>query len=84
MIPHAINLPSQTFHASLPVVHSVLAPIPLVIFHCNRSNGRGPRTAGWYADYLASKGEKTDKVKVLKGGIVSWREKFPGTCVKVP
>jgi len=77
MIPHAINLPAQSFHASLPVVRQILDSIPLAIFHCTKSNGRGPRTAGWYADYLVSKGESPDKVKVLKGGIVAWRERFP-------
>jgi arsenical-resistance protein 2 len=38
------------------------------------SNGRGPRCAGWFADYLVDQGVKEDEVRsvVLEGGIKGW------------
>jgi arsenical-resistance protein 2 len=51
--------------------------VPRVIFHCNSCspNGRGPRTAGWYADELETKGlgDKVEGVFVLEGGIKAWK-----------
>ncbi|KAH6895006.1 arsenite S-adenosylmethyltransferase [Coprinopsis sp. MPI-PUGE-AT-0042] len=49
-----------------------------VIFYCGSSNGRGPRCAGWYQDYLDDKGEEAagTKAYVLQGGIKAWLAKF--------
>jgi arsenical-resistance protein 2 len=81
MIPGAINLPAHSFHVALPTLLHLLAPIPMIIFHCGRSNGRGPRTAGWYADALQkhlnlSNEAVSKRVRVLTGGIVAWEARF--------
>ncbi|UZJ56245.1 hypothetical protein CBS101457_005565 [Exobasidium rhododendri] len=81
MIPGAINLPAQSLCASMPTLMRVLSSVPLVIFHCGRSNGRGPRAAGWYADALQSHLGLDDKdvaqrVRILTGGIVAWEASF--------
>ena len=38
------------------------------------SSGRGPRCAGWFADYLVDQGVNEDEVRsvVLEGGIKGW------------
>lgn len=36
------------------------------------SRGRGPRTAGWFADYLESQGNTSMRALVLEGGIKGW------------
>lgn len=89
VIPGAVNLPAHSFHATLPTLLALLAPIPLVIFHCNRSQGRGPRAAGWYADALEDllrsrplageegpADEVARRVAVLQGGIQAWEHEF--------
>lgn len=35
-------------------------------------NGRGPRTAGWFADYLAEKRDTSMQSCILEGGIKGW------------
>lgn len=59
----------------------LLAPVKLVVFHCNRSNGRGPRAAGWYADALQQHlgiddDEVATRVGIVVGGIVAWEETY--------
>lgn len=36
------------------------------------SNGRGPRCAGWFADYIAEKKDDQIKSLTLGGGIKGW------------
>lgn len=81
MIPNALNLPAQSFYLSLPVLVQVFASVPLIVFYCSHSNGRGPRAAGWYADalqdYLNLSNEATSsRVKILQGGIAAWEVCF--------
>lgn len=59
----------------------LLLHIPLVIFHCSRSAGRGPRAAGWFADALDTRGifsteVVAKRVAILQGGIVRWEEVY--------
>lgn len=35
-------------------------------------NGRGPRTAAWFADYLQSMGDDNMQSLILEGGIKGW------------
>jgi arsenical-resistance protein 2 len=85
MIPGAINLPAHSFHVALSTLLHLLSPIPMIVFHCGRSNGRGPRAAGWYADALQKHLNLSDeavsrRVRVLKGGIMAWEAQFgPGS-----
>lgn len=72
----AINLPAHSFYQTLPSIIATLSHVPKVIFHCNscKPGGRGPRTAGWYADELKrqGKGDQADTVFVLEGGMKAW------------
>lgn len=36
------------------------------------SNGRGPRCSGWFADYIAEKGDDQIQALTLGGGIKGW------------
>lgn len=49
-------------------------PGKLLLTPSGSSNGRGPRCAGWFADYLDDQGIKEDEVRsvVLEGGIKGW------------
>ena len=49
-----------------------------VVFHCQSSNGRGPRCAGWYQDALDESGvsHEESKAVVLTGGIKAWIERY--------
>lgn len=81
MIPSAINLPAHSLPLSLPTLLPLLANVPLILFHCNQSHGRGPKAAGWYADALQDHLKLDDaqtaaKVGVVKGGVVAWEEAF--------
>ncbi|PWN48643.1 hypothetical protein IE53DRAFT_347123 [Violaceomyces palustris] len=81
LIPGAINLPAHSFLPSLPSLLPLLSPIPLLIFHCGKNNGRGTRCAQWFSDALEKdlgmkEEEIREKVKLLKGGHVGWVEKF--------
>lgn len=81
MIPGAINLPAHSLFLAASTLAVILADVPLLIFHCNRSNGRGPRAAGWFADELqrqtgASDQQIAERVAILHGGIVAWEEHF--------
>ncbi|EXJ73270.1 uncharacterized protein A1O5_03030, partial [Cladophialophora psammophila CBS 110553] len=79
-IKHSINLPAQTLHPSLATVYNLCtsSQIPLVIFYCGSSRGRGSRAAGWLADYIADANEKARPTGpvlesvILKGGIKGW------------
>jgi hypothetical protein len=74
MVRTAINIPAQSFHMTRGNWLKLLGDIPLVIFYCSSSNGRGPRCAGWYQDLLEEKGNKTSEAIVLAGGIKTWSE----------
>ncbi|GAA5866524.1 hypothetical protein JCM1840_001346 [Sporobolomyces johnsonii] len=74
----AVNLPAHSFYPTLPSLLPILSRYRRVIFHCQSSNGRGPRCAGWYQDALNDAGIKQDvsESMVLEGGIKVWVESF--------
>ncbi|KAH9481820.1 Arsenite methyltransferase [Psilocybe cubensis] len=74
------NHHAQTFFDELPAFYERFKDTKKVIFYCQSSNGRGPRCAGWYQDYLNSKANHDNKstAYVLKGGIKNWLSKFEG------
>lgn len=50
------------------------------------SQGRGPRCAGWFQDYVLDIGrfgkKSTMEVRVLKGGIKGWVKEFEGSMME--
>lgn len=42
------NRAAQTFYDDLPAFYEKYKNTQKVIFYCSKSNGRGPRCAGWY------------------------------------
>jgi arsenical-resistance protein 2 len=41
-------------------------------YHSGSSRGRGARAAGWFADYLKERDEKSMESFILEGGIKGW------------
>ncbi|KAH7887210.1 S-adenosyl-L-methionine-dependent methyltransferase [Phlebopus sp. FC_14] len=67
---------AQTFFDDLPKFHEKYKDTKQVIFYCASSNGRGPRCAGWYQDYLNEQGMVGSNAIVMEGGIKAWKDKF--------
>lgn len=72
----AVNLPAQSFHQTLPSLLPILSRYDIVIFHCSSSNGRGPRVASYYQDFLSERGITKSKAGVLVGGVKEWTSKY--------
>ncbi|GAA5829723.1 hypothetical protein JCM3766R1_001279 [Sporobolomyces carnicolor] len=77
-IQGAVNLPAHSFYPTLDSLVPILSSYKQVIFHCQSSSGRGPRTAGWYQDRLNELGipNETSKAVVLEGGVKAWIKQF--------
>ncbi|KAF7715503.1 Uncharacterized protein PECH_007016 [Penicillium ucsense] len=78
-IQGSINLPAHSLYPTLPAVYSLLSQtgVKHVIWYCGSSNGRGPRTANWFADYLALKQDTSIESLILEGGIKGWAAAGP-------
>jgi len=46
------NWAAQTFYDDLPAFYEKYKDTTRVIFYCSKSNGRGPRCAGWYVFHM--------------------------------
>ncbi|EPS27613.1 hypothetical protein PDE_02557 [Penicillium oxalicum 114-2] len=70
----SINLPAHSLYPTLPGVYALLSQsgVKQVIWYCGSSNGRGPRAANWFADYLAEKQDTSMQSLILEGGIKGW------------
>ncbi|KIK95462.1 hypothetical protein PAXRUDRAFT_826994 [Paxillus rubicundulus Ve08.2h10] len=68
----SVQCPAQTFYDDLPKFHEDYKDTKQVIFYCGSSNGRGPRCAKWYQDYLNEQGNNRSKAFVMTGGINKW------------
>ncbi|GAA97615.1 uncharacterized protein L969DRAFT_17624 [Mixia osmundae IAM 14324] len=77
-IKGAVNLPAQSFLATLPALLPILSLHKVVLFHCGSSRGRGPRVAGWYQDALNEHNITVSRAAVLIGGINAWQERYAG------
>lgn len=80
-IHSSLNLPAQSLYHSLPTLYTLATStgVPLVIFYCGSCGGRGPRAAGWFADYIedqtATKPSDTSSTvqsAILQGGVKGW------------
>ncbi|KAF8631470.1 hypothetical protein AX15_002383 [Amanita polypyramis BW_CC] len=71
--------PAQTFYDDLPRFFEKFKDTKKVVFYCGSSQGRGPRCAGWYQDYLDGVSvDHTSNSYVMQGGIKEWLVKFKG------
>ncbi|KIM65517.1 hypothetical protein SCLCIDRAFT_472216 [Scleroderma citrinum Foug A] len=68
--------PAQTFYNELPGFHQTFREKKHVIFYCGSSNGRGPRCAKWYQDYLNEVSDTHSKAYILSGGFKEWKKIF--------
>ncbi|KAL1967000.1 hypothetical protein VTN77DRAFT_3524 [Rasamsonia byssochlamydoides] len=70
----SLNLPAQSLYPTIPILYSILSEtkVQAVVWYCGSSRGRGPRAAGWFADYLEEQGNTSLKSLVLEGGIKGW------------
>ncbi|KAF1986243.1 hypothetical protein K402DRAFT_394102 [Aulographum hederae CBS 113979] len=81
----SLNLPAQSFYMNRKTLYRLckgdgVNVITRVIFYCGSSTGRGPRCAGWFADYVAEVGSSEDipenmlepQVFTLEDGIKGW------------
>jgi len=72
MVKDAINIPAQSiYHTRIRLAHA-LGNIPMVIFYCGSSTGRGTHCAGWFQDALNEIGSTKSEGIVLAGGIKGW------------
>lgn len=78
-IEGAINLPAHSLYHTVPTHYSIFkaAGISKVIWWCGSSNGRGPRCAGWFADYVSERLDADMQSIVLEGGIKGWVQAGP-------
>ncbi|KAF5356906.1 hypothetical protein D9756_006872 [Leucocoprinus leucothites] len=74
----SLQCPAQSFYDDAPGYFEKFKDSENVIFYCQSSNGRGPRCAGWYQDYLNSVGHTSSKAYVMAGGIKGWMSRFKG------
>jgi len=70
------NWAAQTFYDDLPAFYEKYKNTSKVLFYCQSSNGRGPRCAGWYQDYIDSQGGTRSTAYVLEAGIKNWLAKY--------
>ncbi|KAL1981883.1 hypothetical protein VTN96DRAFT_2070 [Rasamsonia emersonii] len=70
----SLNLPAQSLYLAIPTLYSILSQTQVrdVVWYCGSSRGRGPRAAGWFADYLEEQGNTSIRSLVLEGGIKGW------------
>ncbi|KAH7053390.1 Rhodanese-like domain-containing protein [Macrophomina phaseolina] len=78
-IEGAINLPAHSLYPTISTHYAIFkaAGISEAIWWCGSSNGRGPRCAGWFADYVSNQGDAAMKSVVLEGGIKGWAKAGP-------
>ncbi|KAJ9150106.1 hypothetical protein NKR19_g5414 [Coniochaeta hoffmannii] len=75
----SINLPAQSLWPTIPTVYEMFkaAGLRKVIWYCGSSRGRGNRAAGWFADYIAERGDSQMQSLVLLEGIKGWATAGP-------
>ncbi|KIW07928.1 uncharacterized protein PV09_01835 [Verruconis gallopava] len=84
-IRNSLNIPAQSFYQNMATLYRLckgdgVSVISRVMFYCGSSSGRGPRCAGWFADYVAMRSQAEGvpenmaepQVYVLEGGIKGW------------
>ncbi|KAF8478833.1 hypothetical protein JB92DRAFT_3045571 [Gautieria morchelliformis] len=75
-VKDSIPYRAQDFYPQIDAFGERFKAVPEVFFYCGSSNGRGPRVAGWYQDWLNTYGITSSKALVLNGGIKAWVERY--------
>ncbi|KAL2150917.1 hypothetical protein VTH82DRAFT_6015 [Thermothelomyces myriococcoides] len=75
----AITLPAYTFYPTRKTLYDLCkqAGIKKVIFYYGSSQGRSPRCAAWFRDYVNHAGGVQES-KVMAGGIRGWVKAYGG------
>jgi arsenical-resistance protein 2 len=76
----SINIPAQGFWWNRGMLYELAykADMEWVVFTCGSSNGRGPRCAGWFLEYVRNVAEDQNmQVMVLEGGVKGWVKAGP-------
>ncbi|KAJ5085554.1 hypothetical protein N7532_010325 [Penicillium argentinense] len=70
----SLNLPAQSFYTTMSTLYALVksSGVKTVVFYCGSCCGRGPRAAGWFADYLNDKEDFSLQSVILEGGIKGW------------
>ncbi|KAF8554127.1 NAD(P)-binding protein [Imleria badia] len=74
----SVQQPAQTFYDDLTTFYGQHKETKQVIFYCGSSNGRGPRCAKWYQDYLDRQGNTESKAFCMTGGAKEWVSSYKG------
>ncbi|KAF1809664.1 Rhodanese-like protein [Eremomyces bilateralis CBS 781.70] len=82
LIKGSMNLPAHSFYLNRAPLYKLclgdgVTGISRVVFFCGSCGSRGPRAAGWFADYVAQRAQEDGipesiKVYTLEGGIKGW------------
>ncbi|KAN0093411.1 S-adenosyl-L-methionine-dependent methyltransferase [Tylopilus felleus] len=74
----SVQRAAQTFYDDVPKFYEEHKDTKEVIFYCGSSNGRAPRCARWYQDYLDQQGNTQSKAFCMIGGAKRWVSSFKG------
>lgn len=73
-VPGALNVPSVTFRDSLAAIRTAAKDKSIVVFHCMKSQVRGPKCARIMAEYVAVSGAEFPPIAILEEGFSGWVE----------
>ncbi len=79
-VPGAVNVPSEQWDDPTTVeaiyTHCKCKGVTRVVFHCMKSQQRGPFCARLFYDHAAEQGEEMPEVFVLKNGFFRWKQDY--------
>ena len=76
----SLNIPAQGFWWNRGMLYELAykADMEWVVFTCGSSQGRGPRCAAWFLEFVREVAEDSDmQVMVLEGGVKGWVKAGP-------
>ncbi|KAH0282617.1 hypothetical protein KCU62_g9604, partial [Aureobasidium sp. EXF-3399] len=75
----SLNIPAQGFWWNRGMLYELAykADIEWVVFTCGSSNGRAPRCAAWFKEFIEQAGDEQMQSMVLEGGVKGWVKSGP-------
>ncbi|THW63475.1 hypothetical protein D6D19_09638 [Aureobasidium pullulans] len=75
----SLNIPAQGFWWNRGMLYELAykADIEWVVFTCGSSNGRAPRCAAWFKEFIDAAGDEQMQSMVLEGGVKGWVKSGP-------